>query len=100
MADIAEKFILQSDASGVALGAVVSQERDGVRQPIAYASRTLSAEERKASSTYELQCLAVLFGTNKFRKYIEHQEFTLETDNQALPGYHIPGNWGRLAAGC
>jgi hypothetical protein len=26
----------------------------------------------------------VLFGTEKFLKYIEHQEFTLETDNQAL----------------
>jgi hypothetical protein len=84
MADFAEKFILQTDASGVALGAVLSQERGGVRQPIAYASRTLSAQERKASSTYELECLAVLFGTEKFRKYIEHQDFILETDNQAL----------------
>jgi hypothetical protein len=65
------------------LGAVLSQEREGVRQPIAYASRTPSAQERKASSTYELECLSVLFGTEKFRKYIEHQEFILETDNQA-----------------
>lgn len=35
--------ILQMDASGVALGAVLSQHSDGSRQPIAYASRTLSA---------------------------------------------------------
>lgn len=63
--------------------AVLSQESDGVRQPIAYVSMTLSAQERKASSTYELECLAVLFGTEKFRKYIEHQEFILEMDNQA-----------------
>jgi hypothetical protein len=69
--------------SGVALGAVLSQERDGVRQATTYSSRTLSAQERKASSTYELECLAVLFGTEKLRKYIEHQEFILETDNQA-----------------
>jgi hypothetical protein len=66
------------------LGAVLSQERAGVRQPIAYASTTLSAQERKASSIYELECLAVLFATEKFRKYIEPQEFILETDNQAL----------------
>ena len=39
---------------------------------------------RKASSTYELECLAVLFGTEKLRKYIEHKEFILKTDNQAL----------------
>lgn len=84
MADFSQRFILQTDASGQALGAVLSQEDAGVRRPIAYASRTLTAQERKASSTYELECLAILFGTDKFRKYIEHQEFTLETDNQAL----------------
>jgi len=84
MANFSEKFILQTDANGAALGAVLSQECNGVRQPIAYASRTLSAQERKASSTYELECLTVLFGTEKFRKYVEHQDFILETDNQAL----------------
>jgi len=84
MADFSRQFILQTDASGVALGAVLSQEINGVRQPVAYASRTLSAQERKASSIYELECLAVLFGTEKFLKYLEHQEFVLETDNQAL----------------
>jgi hypothetical protein len=60
MADFSKQFILQADASGVALEAVLSQEVDGVRQTIAYASRTLSAQERKAASTYKLECLAVL----------------------------------------
>ena len=77
MANFSEKFIIQTDASGAALGA-------GVRQPIAYTSQSLSAQERKASSTYDLECLAVLFGTEKFCKYIEHQDFILETDNKAL----------------
>jgi hypothetical protein len=76
IADFSKKFILQTDGSDVALKAVLSQESDG-------ASRTLSTQERKVSSTYELECLAVLFGT-EFRKYTEHQEFILETDNQAL----------------
>ena len=58
MANFAEKFILQTDASGVALGAELSQECNGFLQPIAFASRTLSAQERKASCTYELECLA------------------------------------------
>jgi hypothetical protein len=50
MADISEKFILQTDSSGFALGAVLYQESNGVRQPIAYASRRLIAQERKALS--------------------------------------------------
>ena len=83
-ANFSERFILQTDAIGTALGAVLSQERNGVRQPIAYASRTLSSQERKASSTYELECLAVIFGREKFRKCLEHQYFILETDNEAL----------------
>jgi hypothetical protein len=84
MAHFSEQFILQTDASGVALGAVLSQERDGVRQTIAYALRTMSTQERKASSVYELECLVVLFATEKFQKYIDHKEFILQTDNQAL----------------
>jgi hypothetical protein len=84
MAYFSKKFILQMDASGTALGAVLSQETDGIWQPVAYASRTLNAQEQKASSIYELECLAVLFSTDKFCKYIEHQEFVQETDNQAL----------------
>jgi hypothetical protein len=63
-------------------GGVLSQESDGVRQPIAYASKKLSAQERKASSTCELECLSVLFGTEKFRRYIEQREFILEMENQ------------------
>jgi transposase InsO family protein len=84
MADFSKPFVLQTDASGVALGAVLSQEVNGIRQPVAYASRTLTAQERKASSVYELECLAVVFGIEKFLKYLEHREFILETDNQAL----------------
>jgi hypothetical protein len=84
MADFSKPFVLQTDASGVAVGAVLSQDVDGFRQPIAYASRTLSVQERKASSIYELECLAVLIGMDKFRPDLEHTEFLLETDNQAL----------------
>jgi hypothetical protein len=93
MADFGKQFIVQTDASNVALGAVLLQEVDGIRQPIANASRTLSAQEHKASSIYELECLGVLFATEKFRKYIEHQEFVLETDNQALSWLGKIGRW-------
>uniref|UniRef100_A0A1B6EN58 RNA-directed DNA polymerase n=2 Tax=Cuerna arida TaxID=1464854 RepID=A0A1B6EN58_9HEMI len=84
MPDFNQKFVLQTDASSLAIAAVLSQEVDGIRQPIAYASRTLTPCEKKSSSVYELECLAVVFGINKFRRFLEHKEFLLETDNQAL----------------
>jgi len=84
MPDFSRPFILQTDASSSAIAAVISQTFDGVRQPIAFASRTLTQAEKKSSSVYELECLAVVFGVDKFRRFLEHSEFLLETDNQAL----------------
>jgi hypothetical protein len=83
IAEFSRPFILQTDASSVAVSAVLLQEFEGERQPIAFSSRTLSYQERKFSA-YELECLGVLFGLEKFRPYLEHVEFDLETDNQAL----------------
>jgi hypothetical protein len=60
MADFSREFILQTNASAVALGAVLLQEVDGVRQPIAYASHTLSMQERRASSAYEVDYSSVI----------------------------------------
>lgn len=84
MPDFTRPFVLQTDASSQALGAVLSQEIDGTRQPVAFASRTLSPQEKKSSTVYELECAGVVFGINKFRRYLEHAEFILETDNMAL----------------
>jgi hypothetical protein len=82
-ADFSQRFVFQTDASSSALGAVLLQEVQGQRRLIAFASCTLSILEKKYS-TYELECLALLFGVEKFRMYLEHVEFDLETDNQAL----------------
>lgn len=84
MPDYNRPFILQTDASSVAIAAVLQQEFDGVRQPIAFASRTLTQAEKKASPIYELECLAIVFGVDRFRRFLEHSEFLLETDNMAL----------------
>lgn len=90
-------FILQTDASNSGLAAVLLQEKEGERRPVAYASRSLTDAEKKYS-TYELEALAVLFGTERFKFYLEHREFSLETDNQALSWVLArPRKTGRIA---
>lgn len=96
--DFDKEFILQTDGSSQAVGAVLLQEHDGVRLPIAYGSRVLTDQEKKYC-IYEIECLGVLFGVEKFRVYLEHnKEFLLECDNQALSwllGH--PKQLGRIA---
>lgn len=95
--DFEREFVLQTDASNSGLAAVLLQEHEGGRRAIAYASRSLTEAERKYS-VYELEALAVMFGLEKFRFYLEHKEFTLETDNQALSWVLArPRKTGRLA---
>jgi hypothetical protein len=53
MAYFSQRFVLQTDASSSALGAVLLQEVQGKRRPIAFASRTLCIQEKKYSA-YEL----------------------------------------------
>jgi hypothetical protein len=81
--DFSKEFTLICDASDVAVSAVLHQEKEGDLAPIAYSSRLLSALERRYSS-HEKECLAVVYGCEKYRSYLEHKEFSLFTDNQAL----------------
>lgn len=81
--DFKDPFILATDASGVALGAILSQVRDGKERPIAYVSRQLNAAERNYSTT-ERELLAVVWATAQFRCYLLGRTFTLQTDHSAL----------------
>src|SRR4051812_23889163 len=59
-------FILSTDASGYALGAVLEQEGDdGKLHPVGYVSKTLTKVEQKYS-TMELECYAVVWELRNF----------------------------------
>ena len=75
-------FILDTDASAIGIGAVLSQVQNGVEQPIAYACRGLSKSERNYSVT-KRELLAVVFYCKYFRHYLITRKFKLCTDHTA-----------------
>jgi hypothetical protein len=81
--DFSKEFILNRDASDVGISAVLHQKSGEDLTPVAYNIRILSAVERRYS-VYERDCLAVVYGCEKYRSYLEHKEYCLLTDNQAL----------------
>ncbi|CAM9868835.1 unnamed protein product, partial [Heterosigma akashiwo] len=76
-------MVIETDASSTGLGAVLLQETDLGRQPIAYASRSCSPQEKNYSAT-EIECLGVIFALKTFRCYVIGSRFRLVTDHQAL----------------
>lgn len=81
--DFEKPFILTTDASNVALGAILSQGTPGKDLPIAYASRTLNESEQRYS-TIEKELLAIVWATKYFRPYLYGQKFTIVTDHRPL----------------
>ena len=70
---------MRCDASGIAIGAVLSQDN----MPVAYFSEKLNDTKEKYS-TYDKEFYAVIQALKKWRHYLIPKEFVLYSDNQAL----------------
>lgn len=82
--DFEKEFILYTDASKLALGAVLHQKGDdGKEYVIAYENKTLNKAEQNYTTT-ELECLAVIWAIEKFDYYLEGNKFKVITDHIAL----------------
>lgn len=77
------QFILDTDASGHAIGAVLSQVQEGEEKVIAYASKMLGDSQRKYCTTYR-ELLAVVTFVKYFRHYLLGQKFKVRTDHASL----------------
>jgi RNase H-like domain found in reverse transcriptase len=79
------QFILTTDWSRLAIGAVFSQKdpHTGFDHPIAYKSRLLSSAEEICAPTGG-ECLALIWAIQKFRVYLDGRHFVVYTDHHAL----------------
>jgi hypothetical protein len=77
-------FILHTDASDVALGAVLMQyDEDNNLHPIAYASKTLNDAQRNYSVS-DREAMAIVWALEHFNTFCEGHKYTAITDHAAL----------------
>lgn len=81
--DFTKKFILYTDASKIASGAVLTQKHGDIELPIAYASKNFTRGE-KNKSTIEQELTAIHWAITHFRPYLYGRRFTVKTDHRPL----------------
>jgi hypothetical protein len=81
--DVERPFVVTTDASDHAIGAVLSQGNGGMERPVAFMSRTLSSTERNYA-TYDKEMLAILEAIRLWRPYLAYERFVVYTDHAPL----------------
>ena len=83
--DFEKEFILFTDASLDATGAVLSQLRNGKEVVIAYASHTFTRPERNWA-TYDKELYTIVWAVRHFRHYLASSPFIIYTVHKPLVG--------------
>ncbi len=76
-------FVLDTDASDVAIGAELSQVQDGVERVIGYSSNILHQVQRRYCTTRK-ELLAVVKFCRHYRHYLLGRRFLLRTNHNSL----------------
>lgn len=74
-----KQFVLEIDAIDQGFGAVLMQEG----HPVAYLSKAVTSRNQ-GLSTYEKEYMAILLAVEKWRPYLQNQEFLIKTDHKSL----------------
>ena len=91
-------FTLYTDASDVAIGAVLLQDQGNGEQPVCYESRKLNSAE-KNYAVHERELLAIVHAVKTFRHYLEGcKHFTLYTDHHSLKYFFTQRDLSRRQA--
>jgi hypothetical protein len=81
--DFSQPFVVRTDASDFAVGAVIGQGTGKQECVVAYTSRKLNPAELNYP-THEKELLAVVNALREWRHYLQGQPFTVITDNWAV----------------
>lgn len=81
--DMKLPFKVTTDASGTAIGAVLSQDFGKGDQPLAYESKRLNEAEAKYPA-HEQEMLAVVHALRTWRHYLHGSVFTVVTDSSTV----------------
>ena len=76
-------FVVHTDASGFAVGAVLMQDQGKGLQPIAYLSKKMQPAETRYP-THEQELLAIICALKSWRPYLYGAKFTVMTDHKSL----------------
>lgn len=82
-ADFTKPFVLVTDASETACGAVLLQEHNGNQVPVAVASKTLDSVQQRWSAT-ERECFGVVWAIEKMEYFLRGRPFLVLTDHKSL----------------
>ena len=83
-ADFSKEFLVKTDFSHLAIGAVLTQvDDDGNEYPIAYVSRRCQGKESSYSARRG-EAVVLWFAVKKWRPFLEGQQFTVISDHLSL----------------
>jgi hypothetical protein len=85
IADFEKPFVVHTDASGYAVGAVLQQDLGHGLQPIAYLSKKMKAAETRYP-VHEQELLAIVTALETWRHYLQGaaHRITIRTDHKSL----------------
>ena len=86
--DVKKPFILYTDASLTAMGAVLAQVQDGKQRDVCYTSKAFSKSQTNYSAT-KRELLAVVTFTRQFKVFLLERKIKVVTDHRAPQWLHI-----------